>query len=172
MRSVWRVFVVAVAVAASAASAGSPAKKKNIVTSAQISAPFDVAWSAVIRVFAERSWPIKVMEKDSGLVATDAMIVPPDLAQLADCGSSGLDIDQVMTLTINVFLTTDGTITVNTKFTRQRQSTIDKSTSTVECFSTGIVEEAIISAASRAAAPPATASPSPDAGVGSSDATP
>lgn len=170
MTSAWRILVVMVAVAASAASAGSAAKKRDIVTSAQISAPFDVAWAAVIRVFAERSWPIKVMEKASGLVATDAMTVPQDLAALADCGSSGLDIDQSMTLTINVFLTTDGTITVNTKFTRQRQSTIDKSTRTVECFSTGVVEEAIISAASRAAAS-STAQPSIlDAGVESSDA--
>ena len=47
---------------------------------------FDAVWTAVIEAFADNSWSIDNMEKDSGFIATDWMSGNNRSPVLADCG--------------------------------------------------------------------------------------
>ena len=50
-----------------------PNKVKN---TAEIMAPYDAVWKAVVRVYADRNISIKTIEKVSGLVASEDMRLP------------------------------------------------------------------------------------------------
>ena len=54
-----------------------------------IAASFDRTWSAVIDHFAEKSVPIKTIEKASGLIVTEPMAVSQGYGRtIADCGQA------------------------------------------------------------------------------------
>jgi hypothetical protein len=60
------------------------------VPAAEITAPFDRVWGAVIDYFADNSVPIRTLEKASGLIATETMLVPTGRIDFADCGKDVL----------------------------------------------------------------------------------
>ncbi|MBP6670420.1 MAG: hypothetical protein KA180_13290 [Gemmatimonadales bacterium] len=61
-----------------------PAPRPATVTAAS----FGHTWDAVIEHFAERSIPIRTLERASGIVITDPMRVDPDRGiEWADCGT-------------------------------------------------------------------------------------
>lgn len=53
----------------------------------QAAAPYDVAWKALIRAFAMENVPLRVVAKDSGVVASDDFVSP--IGVYADCGRLG-----------------------------------------------------------------------------------
>ena len=53
----------------------------------QIAAPYDVTWGALIRALAFDNVPLRVIAKDSGVIASDDIVSP--IGVYADCGSMG-----------------------------------------------------------------------------------
>ena len=53
----------------------------------QIAAPYDVTWGALIRALAFDNVPLRVIAKDSGVIASDDIVSP--IGVYADCGSKG-----------------------------------------------------------------------------------
>lgn len=120
------------------ASATAP-KSHDVKQDTTVAVPLDDAWRAVVRAFAERNWPIKTIDKTSGVIATDWIRVPEEYA---DCGSAPLLRKDGTRVVFNVLVLADGaarsSITVNTKFEQVRS--IGGQVSVIECSSTGQVE--------------------------------
>ena len=55
----------------------------------QAAAPYDVTWKALIRAFAMENVPLRVVARDSGVIASDDFVSP--IGVYADCGSLGGD---------------------------------------------------------------------------------
>jgi hypothetical protein len=53
----------------------------------QIAAPYNVTWNALIRALAYDNVPLRVVAKDSGVIASDDIVSP--IGVYADCGSKG-----------------------------------------------------------------------------------
>ena len=54
---------------------------------AQAAAPYDVTWKALVRAFAMDNVPLRVVAKDSGVIASDDFESP--IGVYADCGRLG-----------------------------------------------------------------------------------
>ncbi len=123
-----------------AASATAP-KKHDIQTTAKVTATYDQTWTAVIDLFSERQWPIENMAKDSGLITTDWLRLGSEGDRYADCGNKAPLADDRETLVrFNVRVKEeDGatSVAVNAALRRIR------SNGTIDCYSTGVVEEII-----------------------------
>jgi hypothetical protein len=134
-----RVAAVVAAVVLSAASASAPSKH-NIQKTTTIKASFDDTWGALIDVFADRSWPIQNMAKDSGLITTDWMNADDSFA---DCGGSGIASTHGTSVRFNVRVkgAASTEITVNATFREERS--FDGQHRFVDCESKGIVEATI-----------------------------
>lgn len=81
MRSLVIVFLLLAVV-----GCAKPPVQMDIVNSRLYESDFDAVWTAVIEAFADNSWPIDNMEKDSGLITTDWMSGNNRSPALADCG--------------------------------------------------------------------------------------
>jgi hypothetical protein len=53
----------------------------------QAAAPYDVTWKALIRAFAMENVPLRVVARDSGVIASDDFVSP--IGVYADCGRLG-----------------------------------------------------------------------------------
>lgn len=76
----------------------------------QIAAPYDVTWNALIRALAYDNVPLRVVAKDSGVIASDDIVSP--IGVYADCGSLGdkfLEGEALVTFTL--FVRPNGTAT-------------------------------------------------------------
>lgn len=150
-------------VGALGASASAP-KQHQYAKSADMAAPFDPTWDAVIDVFADRNWAITNMEKASGLITTDWMRLSSE-DRFADCGGSGLASVVTREIRFNVLVRGKGpaaTVTVNATFRELRS--FDGREGYVDCESTGAVERLIHQLvderlASRPPPPPPPAAP-------------
>lgn len=60
------------------------------VQAAAVAASFGRTWDATIDVFAQRSIPIRNMERASGLIVAEVASVGSDGSKYADCGSDGI----------------------------------------------------------------------------------
>ena len=56
---------------------------------AEISAPYDRTWSALVRALARENLPLRAIARDSGVIASDDAVTPIGL--WADCGAVGDD---------------------------------------------------------------------------------
>ena len=56
---------------------------------AEISAPYDRTWSALVRALARENLPLRAIARDSGVIASDDTVTPIGL--WADCGTVGDD---------------------------------------------------------------------------------
>jgi hypothetical protein len=83
-----KLFSVAVVVCLGIVACTVPPKPRIIVNSWVIEKPFDSVWTSVIESFAELNLPILNMEKASGLITTDWMLIDK---KYMDCGTIGLD---------------------------------------------------------------------------------
>jgi hypothetical protein len=112
----------------------------------------DAVWERVVETFASENLSIKTIEKDSGIIAADRMFGSPiggggTILNWADCGKGGLAIALSQAADLNVFVrpVAGGTsVTVNTRFqeTRKLMDTV----ATVQCVSTGNLEERLLTA--------------------------
>jgi hypothetical protein len=130
---------VIAAVIASLASASAP-NKHHIQKTATLEASFDDTWAALIDVFADRSWPIQNMAKDSGLITTDWMKVDDSFA---DCGGSGIASTHGTFVRFNVRVkgAASTEVTVNATFREERS--FDGQHRLADCESKGVVEGVI-----------------------------
>jgi hypothetical protein len=141
---VWsfvRVTVVLLGVAAAAASATAPAKH-NVQRATTVPVGFEAAWSALIDLFADRSWPIGNLDKASGLVVTDWMDLGDQRDVYADCGAAGAATVRSTQVRFNVRVKPVGETTelvVNATF-RQVRTGLEGGPFNVDCTSRGAVE--------------------------------
>lgn len=71
------------------ACASIPARTYPAPEPVTVAASFDRTWSAVVDHFAEKSVPIKTIEKASGLIVTEPMVVSQGYGRtIADCGQA------------------------------------------------------------------------------------
>lgn len=100
-------------------------------------AGFDQTWSAILQTFAELELPISTLEKESGLVATDWILVEePDDAMDCDDGYRNAE------MRFNVFLSPvaggqEMTITSSARSAGDEAGTLER------CVSTGATERSI-----------------------------
>jgi hypothetical protein len=123
-----------------------PPRPRVITNSWTLDKPFDAAWAAVIESFAELNLPIMNMEKTSGLITTDRMIVNPGYM---DCGTIGLDQTALINrgkeyrgrfnVMVKKVADTSATMKVNCTFEVIVLASRGEST-TVQCVSTGRLE--------------------------------
>src|SRR5574342_867459 len=76
----------------------------------QIAASYDMTWNALIRALAFDNVPLRVVAKDSGVIASDDIVSP--IGVYADCGSLGdkfLEGEALVTFTL--FVRPNGTAT-------------------------------------------------------------
>ena len=109
---------------------------------AGIPAPFATVWDALIDTFGANSWSIDTLERDSGLITTDWMLVDPSHM---DCGSTGLNTDRNHQVRFNVIVREalgGSTLTVNTTWQAFRSGafTID---GWQDCLSRGSIERMV-----------------------------
>ena len=106
---------------------------------------YDSVWSAVVETFAELNLPIDNMEKDSGLITTDHIsFLGTGNDGVCDCGGTGILIERARTGKFNVFVK-NGSTGVSVRVNAQFEQTLefDRSLSTRQCVSTGVLEARI-----------------------------
>jgi hypothetical protein len=125
-----------------------PPHEHAVDNSRVFSRDFEGTWTSVIQFFTTHNIQIKTIEKASGVIyAERSYAASSDAAPYADCGSAGLWVVLSTSVQFNVFVIKDGVstkVTVNTTFKQQRQ--FQSTVMTVECTSTGGLEQQVLSA--------------------------
>jgi hypothetical protein len=87
----------------------------------QIPAPYDVTWKALVRALVTDNTPLRVVAKDSGVIASDDFVSP--IGVYADCGRLGdalLEGDALVAFTVVAQANRDGTeVQLNAKMRTQ-----------------------------------------------------
>ncbi len=101
--------------------------------------PFDAVWTAVISTFAEKTWAIDNLAKDSGLITTDWLALTyQDGRRFCDCGKDLMGTPRTGgSVKFNVFVQPSGdrtSVQVNCTF---RSMKLEGET---PCFSKGVLE--------------------------------
>jgi hypothetical protein len=135
--------VLVAAVGGGACAPQPPQLAPRPVPAAEIAAPFDRVWGAVIDHFADNSVPIRTLEKASGLIVTESMLVPLGRIDLADCGKDSLgEYVGPSHAAYNVRVTGDSaksSVRVTATFSNQRSALYP------QCVSRGNYERVLIS---------------------------
>lgn len=119
---------------------------------AEIPAPYERTWAALVRALARQNVPLRAIARDSGVIASDEFVTPINL--YADCGQLGgvrLEGDAIVSFTL--FAEPNGAHTlvqVNAKMRTQahRRGTSGKlrTTPVYPCASTGRFEANLLDA--------------------------
>jgi hypothetical protein len=127
-----------------AGSSSSRAPKRHTFEKAMLTtASFDRTWAAVVEVFAENNWAIQHLERDSGLITTDWMLLAYD-NPYADCGRTISSVGYTDQLRFNVLIREESDtviVTVNAAFRRVEGA--GAVWSQQGCYSTGQVEQLV-----------------------------
>lgn len=124
------------------AGCATPPKQVSFKNSETYNLSKDQAWERLLSFFTSNHVQIKTIEKDSGVIYAERSAID---ASMADCGEAPLMAEIGRTGTLNVFVRPkDGQteVTVNSEFKVIRM--FDNQTFTVACFSTGVLETAIL----------------------------
>lgn len=108
---------------------------------------YDDLWEDLVGFFAKNSIQIKNIAKDSGVIYAETATFSDTSA---DCGDPGLWQPANRLFTLNAFVTRASPelkVHITTKFYETRR--FDRSVTTVECNSKGVVERAILDAIKR-----------------------
>jgi hypothetical protein len=113
---------------------------------AEVQAPYDRTWTAIVRSLARQNLPLRVVARDSGVIATDDVITPIGL--YADCGRIGDDrLEGEAVVSFTVFAEATGSTTrlqvnsnMRTQAHRRGSSGKLKPTPIYQCASTGRFE--------------------------------
>src|SRR5581483_4840826 len=119
---------------------------------AEIPAPYDVTWRAIVRALAQQNVPLRAIARDSGVIASDEFITPINL--YADCGQLGGDqLEGEAIVSFTLFAEPNGKTTrvqVNSKMRTQahRRGTSGKlrPSPVYQCASTGRFEANLLDA--------------------------
>lgn len=140
------VFAASILVLAACASA--PVARDVQRTAVVEGAEFGETWDTVVDVFAERIWAIDSIERASGLITTDWMLVGEAAEDYMDCGSAGfLKAHRDHEVRFNVLVREGGPgaeLTVNTAMRATSWDTVNgMPREVVQCVSTGVLEREI-----------------------------
>lgn len=142
--------LVTLAIALTVAACAAPPAYIPIDKSRTVAMSKDEAWANAVEYFASGNITIRTIEKDSGIIYAERMFgTGADVSQFADCGAPGMAVPVSATVDLNVFIREAGdavNVTVNARFSQQRQSAWDRSVSSIECSSLGVIEERILDA--------------------------
>ena len=113
---------------------------------AEIRAPYDAAWTALVHALAKGNIPLRAIARDSGVIASDEFVTP--IGVLADCGRIGDDrIEGEANVSFTVFVEDNGPDTrllinskMRTQTARRGSSGALKPTPVYVCASTGRFE--------------------------------
>ena len=113
---------------------------------AEIRAPYDAAWTALVQALAKGNIPLRAIARDSGVIASDEFVTP--IGALADCGRIGDDrIEGEAVVSFTVFVEDNGPETrllinskMRTQAARRGSSGGLKPTPVYACASTGRFE--------------------------------
>lgn len=122
-----------------------PPQQRPIQNSETYNTDFDVTWAHLMQFFTMNNIQVKTIEKASGVVYAERVLLDVDYKLAADCGSPGLFAIQSTTVGLNVFVVPDAQrtkVTVNTTFTQVRA--LGQNVVTVPCVSTGDLEKQIL----------------------------
>jgi len=119
---------------------------------AEIPAPYDATWTALVQVLAKQNVPLRAIARDSGVIASDDIVTPIGL--YADCGRIGgdrIEGEALVWFTLFVERRADQTgIQVNSKMRTQahRRGSSGKlrPTPVYQCASTGRFEANLLDA--------------------------
>ena len=138
---VWRAGVAAVAFALTGC-ATAPIRAE-FDRSRLVAAEEAVVWPAVVRYFSERSYPIKNIERASGLLASEIVSMP---RTYLDCGSSIVEVPIGVSATVNVLVQAEGggqRVSVTLVGIEQRRDLNDVIVAR-RCESTGYFEQEVL----------------------------
>ena len=113
---------------------------------AEILAPYDAAWTALVHALAKGNIPLRAIARDSGVIASDEFVTPVGL--FADCGRIGDDrIEGEANVSFTIFVEDNGPETrllinskMRTQAARRGSSGGLKPTPVYACASTGRFE--------------------------------
>jgi len=113
---------------------------------AEIRAPYDAAWTALVHALAKLNTPLRAIARDSGVIASDEFVTPVGL--YADCGRIGDDrIEGEAVVSFTIFAEDSGPETrlminskMRTQMARRGSSGKLKPTPVYQCASTGRFE--------------------------------
>jgi len=119
----------------------------------QIAASYDATWKALIRALAFDNVPLRVVAKDSGVIASDDIVSP--IGVYADCGSRGdSPLEGETLVSFTVFVRPNGSTTdiqINSKMRTFRLAKFGglKADPNYECVSTTRWEPNLVDAVRR-----------------------
>ena len=113
---------------------------------AEIQAPYDATWTALVHALAKGNIPLRAIARDSGVIASDEFVTP--IGVLADCGRIGDDrIEGEANVSFTIFVEDHGPETrllinskMRTQSARRGSSGGLKPTPVYPCASTGRFE--------------------------------
>ena len=113
---------------------------------AEIQAPYDAAWTALVHALAKGNIPLRAIARDSGVIASDEFVTP--IGVLADCGRIGDDrIEGEANVSFTIFVEDNGPETrllinskMRTQAARRGSSGGLRPTPVYPCASTGRFE--------------------------------
>ena len=113
---------------------------------AEVRAPYDLAWMALVHALAKGNIPLRAIARDSGVIASDEFLTP--IGVFADCGRIGDDrIEGEAVVSFTIFAEDNGPETrlmINSKMRTQaaRRGSSGKlnATPVYQCASTGRFE--------------------------------
>ena len=113
---------------------------------AEVRAPYDTAWTALVHALAKSNIPLRAIARDSGVIASDEFVTPIGL--FADCGRIGDDrIEGEAVVSFTIFAEDNGPETrlminskMRTQAARRGSSGSLKPTPVYQCASTGRFE--------------------------------
>lgn len=89
MKILFRFVLILLFTSIIGCSGYTPPKTYNVVNETTISKSFDVVWEKTIEWFATHNTPIKIMDKNSGLITTDYNLTVEMAGNYMDCGEGG-----------------------------------------------------------------------------------
>ena len=144
-----RITILIAATAVLAGCATAPANFE-VQKTRSYAEPKDAVWERAVEWFAARNMPIKTIEKDSGIIASERLYgqigAQGQMGDWADCGKGALEVPVRQKVDLNVFVRSVGTgstATVNTNFSETRRD-INDAMRDVDCNSTGKLEADIL----------------------------
>jgi hypothetical protein len=113
---------------------------------AEVRAPYDAAWTALVQALAKGNIPLRAIARDSGVIASDEFVTP--IGVMADCGRIGDDrIEGEALVSFTIFADDNGPETrllINSKMRtlawRRGSSGGYKPAPVYQCVSTGRFE--------------------------------
>jgi hypothetical protein len=75
----------------------------------QVNAPFSRVWEAVVDRFARSNIPVKTIDRASGLIAAESVLMAGDLSNFGGCNFMGMENRSPVGATFNVLVRGDST---------------------------------------------------------------